>query len=181
MRPHSSLNYEELRSWPHRHTGVEYPHSKPAILPVLFHSTKQHNEPMKLFLVSVILFFLALSTPRAEAVIYLYDASGTPMQRNESRMPDSPVANYPGLLGPYYWPFLPSPYSPLAPIINILVETPEVSVQPEQPKHRAPAKFWLAHCGMYVEMNIDAITNVTEEEAKPCTPEQTDPAHPASR
>ncbi len=131
---------------------------------------------MKLFWTALtILFLLALPTERAEAVTYPQDASGTPMQRFDSRMPDSPVADFPGLLGSSYWPYLSSPIRPLSPpvtIMNVLIEAPEASLPPVQSKAPGSAKFWTARCGTYVQVDMDSVRDMTEEEGKPCTQEQ---------
>jgi hypothetical protein len=124
---------------------------------------------MKMVLALTSLLALAVLTTDAKAATFPRDSTGDSMQRYESRMPSSPIA--PGLFGtsygPLYGPFLPPRPTPLTTITNILV-VPEASPTPTPTKASPHAKFWIAHCGSYVEIDVDSTTNLSEEEGKTC-------------
>ena len=90
------------------------------------------------------------------------------MQRYDSLMPPSPMIRFPSLLGTSYWPFVPYLPAPSVTFQNIVVEMPEATPPPSPPKAPAPSKFWFAHCGGFVGMDVDSRTNLMEEEGKPC-------------
>lgn len=97
------------------------------------------------------------------------DFSGDAMQQYDSRLPSSPMVRFPGLLGLSYWPFIPYPPAPSMPLFNIVIESPAEPPVPIPAKPPAPAKFWIARCGTFVEIDV-ATTNLLEEERKDCVP-----------
>ena len=52
-------------------------------------------------------------------------------------------------------------------IVTIQVERQE-EPPPPPPKPSAPAKFWTARCGTFVELQVSPTLNLIEEEQKPC-------------
>lgn len=52
-------------------------------------------------------------------------------------------------------------------INNVVVQMPDTDA-PEATTH-ARSKFWIAHCGSFVEIDVDSTTNLVEEEGKSCT------------
>jgi hypothetical protein len=111
--------------------------------------------------------FLALLVTNVEAGQSPRDFSGDAMQRYESRMPSSPMIRFPGLLGTSYWPFVPYPPAPSMTFVNVVVDIPDTTPAPP-PKPPASPRFWFAHCGGFVGMDINATTNLMEEEQKSC-------------
>ena len=97
------------------------------------------------------------------------DFSGDAMQQYDSRLPSSPMVRFPGLLGLSFWPFIPYPPAPFRPLFNIVIESPAEPPVPIPAKPPAPAKFWIARCGTFVEIDV-ATTNLLEEEGKDCVP-----------
>ena len=53
-------------------------------------------------------------------------------------------------------------------IINVQIE-PQEEPPPPPPKPAAPAKFWTARCGTFVELQVSPTMNLMEEEQKGCT------------
>lgn len=119
-------------------------------------------------LATILFLALALFVTNAEAGRSPRDSSGDAMQQYDSRMPSSPMTRIPSILGTSYWPFVPYPPAPSMTIVNIEVEMPEASPPPSPPKPPAPSKFWFAHCGGFVGMDVDSRTNLMEEEGKSC-------------
>jgi hypothetical protein len=93
------------------------------------------------------------------------------MQRHDSRLPSSPMIRFPDTLGMRLWPFLTYPSERTTSVFNnFIIEMPEMST-PSPPLQRepAPAKFWIARCGGFVEIDV-AKSNLLEEERKACSP-----------
>ena len=122
---------------------------------------------MKTFASWATVFFLLLVT-NAEAARYPRDFSGDAMQRFDSQMPSSPMLRFPGMLGTSYWPFVPYLPAPSMTFANIVLEFPEAPPPPLPPKLPPPPRFWFAHCGVFVGMDVTSTTNLMEEEGKPC-------------
>lgn len=112
---------------------------------------------------------LGLIAPEAKAGPYPRDFSGDAMQRHESRLPSSPMVRFPSLLGMTYWPFIPYTAAPSFPVFNFVIQLPEEVPALPPAKPPAPAKFWIARCGTFVEIDV-AKSNVLEEEGKSCSP-----------
>jgi hypothetical protein len=55
-------------------------------------------------------------------------------------------------------------------VLNITIDLPEELSPPQPPKPPAPAKFWIARCGTFVQVEVDKV-EVLEEERKDCGPE----------
>jgi hypothetical protein len=127
---------------------------------------------MRFLSVSVIIFALVglIGADRAMAGRYPRDFSGDAMQRHDSRLPSSPMIRFPGTLGMTYWPFIAYPPAPTMPVFNFVIEIPEESTPtPPLQTKPAPAKFWIARCGGFVEIDV-AKSNLLEEERKGCPP-----------
>ena len=114
-------------------------------------------------------FLWLTPTDAAMAGRFPRDFSGDAMQQYDSRLPSSPMVRFPGLLGLSYWPFIPYPPAPSRPLFNIVIESPAEPAVPIPAKPPAPAKFWIARCGTFVEIDV-ATTNLLEEERKDCVP-----------
>lgn len=64
-------------------------------------------------------------------------------------------------------PLIGFPMTPNLTIVNVQVERPE-EPPPPPPKPPAPAKFWIARCGSFVELQVSPTMNLMEEEQKGC-------------
>ena len=106
----------------------------------------------------------------AEAGRTSRDFSGDAMQRYNSRMMSSPVMRFPGPLGVSLWPYIAFPPAPSTIIINIQVQVSEPDRSTVPPTPPARPKFWTARCGGFVELEASQVTNLMEEEGKPCSP-----------
>ncbi len=120
-------------------------------------------------LVSTVVLPALLGT-EAEAGRTLREFSGDAMQRYDSRMMASPLMHYPGLFGISLWPYIAYPPSPSMTIVNVQIQPPELNQPPPPPTPSAPAKFWTARCGVFVEFEVNSTMNLMEEERKPCSP-----------
>ena len=96
------------------------------------------------------------------------DFSGDAMQRYDSRMPSSPMTRIPSVLGLSYWPFVAYPPAPSMTINNVVVQMPDTLAPEAALKTPARSQFWIAHCGSFVELDVDSTTNLMEEEGKSC-------------
>jgi hypothetical protein len=113
---------------------------------------------------------LVLFGTDVEAGRRLHDFSGDAMQRYDSRMMSSPVMRFPGLFGISLWPYIIYPPAPSLTIVNVQVRIPELD-QPPAPASSPPrSKFWIAQCGLFVELEVSSTMNLIEEEQKPCSP-----------
>jgi len=121
-------------------------------------------------LVSTVVLLGLLGT-EAEAGRTLREFSGDAMQRYDSRMMASPLMRFPGLFGISLWPYIASPPAPSMTIVNVQIQLPELN-QPPTPLPTPPArpKFWIARCGVFVELEVSSTMNLMEEERKPCSP-----------
>ena len=121
-------------------------------------------------LVSAVLL-VALLDAKAEAGRTLREFSGDAMQRFDSSMMASPMMGFPGLFGISLWPYIAYPPGPSMTIVNVQMQLPELN-QPSTPPPTPPArpKFWIARCGVFVELEVSSILNLMEEERKPCAP-----------
>ena len=120
-------------------------------------------------LVSTVVLPALLGT-EAEAGRTLREYSGEAMQRHDSRMMASPLERYPGLFEISLWPYIAYPPSPSMTIVNVQIQPPELNQPPPPPTPSAPAKFWTARCGVFVEFEVNSTMNLMEEERKPCSP-----------
>jgi len=120
-------------------------------------------------LVSTVVLPALLGT-EAEAGRTLREFSGDAMQRYDSRMMASPLMHYPALFGISLWPYIAYPPSPSMTIVNVQIQPPELNQPPPPPTPSAPAKFWTARCGVFVEFEVNSTMNLMEEERKPCSP-----------
>lgn len=89
------------------------------------------------------------------------------MQGIESRMPESRVPSFGGVRGRASWPMIGYAQSPNLTIIHVQLESQE-QPPPLPPKPPAPAKFWTARCGVFVELQVGPTMNLMEEERKSC-------------
>ncbi len=114
---------------------------------------------------------LVLLATEVEAVRRLRDFSGDAMQRYDSRMMSSPVMRFPGLFGISLWPYIIYPPAPSMTIVNVQIQIPELDQRPT-PASTPPArpKFWIARCGVFVELEVSSTMSLMEEERKPCSP-----------
>jgi hypothetical protein len=85
----------------------------------------------------------------------------------EGRMLESRFPHVRGLHGRAIRPLIHSAPDPNLTIINIQVE-PKEEPPPPPPKPPAPAKFWTARCGSFVELQAGPTMNLIEEEQKGC-------------
>jgi hypothetical protein len=125
---------------------------------------------MKVSSLVLSLCLLALLGTDVLAGRYPRDFSGDPMQQFDSRLLSSPMTRFPSVLGLSYWPFIPYPPAPSMSGLNITIDLPEELSPPQPPKPPAPAKFWIARCGTFVQIDVDKV-DVLEEERKGCGPE----------
>ena len=120
-------------------------------------------------IVASTLALLALLAADAEAGRLIRDTSGAAMQFHDSQMMASPMIRMPTPLGASFWPFIGYPQAPTMTILNI-IQVPELNQPPPPPPPPpAPSKFWIARCGVFVELNVSSAMNLMEEERKPCT------------
>jgi hypothetical protein len=84
-----------------------------------------------------------------------------------SRIPDSPFPHVRGSYGRAIRPLIGSAPGQNLTIINVLVD-PQEEPPPPPPKPAAPAKFWTARCGSFVELQVSPTMNLMEEEQKGC-------------
>ena len=119
---------------------------------------------------SMVIFLVLLGTD-VEASRTPRDFSGDAMQRHNSQMMASPMIRFPAVLGISQWPYINYPPSPSMTIVNVGLDIPEVE-QPAASASTPPAhpKFWIAHCGSFVEVEANSTMSVIEEEQKPCSP-----------
>lgn len=85
----------------------------------------------------------------------------------ESRTPDAHFLHVRGFHGRTIRPMLGSDLAPNLTVVNIQVERPE-EPPPPPPKPSAPAKFWIARCGSFVELQASPTLNLIEEEGRSC-------------
>jgi hypothetical protein len=122
-----------------------------------------------LWLLSTLCLFSLVGTD-ALASRYPRDFSGDAMQQFDSRLLSSPMTRFPSVLGLSYWPFIPYPPAPSMSVLNITIDLPEELSPPQPSKPPAPARFWIARCGAFVQVDVDKV-DVLEEERKDCGPE----------
>lgn len=72
-----------------------------------------------------------------------------------------------GFRGGALMPLIGVPAASNLTIVTIQVERQE-EPPPPPPKPSAPAKFWTARCGTFVELQVSPTLNLIEEEQKPC-------------
>lgn len=84
-----------------------------------------------------------------------------------NRPPESAFPHVRGKHGRAIWPLIGSVPSQNLTIINVQVE-PQEEPPPPPPKPAAPAKFWTARCGSFVELQVSPTMNLMEEEQKGC-------------
>ncbi|MDH4304939.1 MAG: hypothetical protein OEV53_12835 [Nitrospira sp.] len=85
----------------------------------------------------------------------------------ESRTPDGHFPHVRGFHGRAIRPMLGSGPAQNLTTVNIQVERPE-EPSPPPPKPSPPAKFWIARCGSFVELQAGPTLNLIEEEGKSC-------------
>ena len=85
----------------------------------------------------------------------------------ESRMPESRLPSIRGMRGRAIWPMATYIPAPNITIVNVQADRPE-EPPPPPPKPAAPAKFWTARCGSFVELQVGPTMNLMEEEQKGC-------------
>ena len=112
---------------------------------------------------------LGLLGADVEAGGRLRDFSGDAMQRYDGRMMSSPVMHFPGLFGISLWPYIIYPPTPSLTSVNVQVQIPELDQRPAQTPPPS-SKFWIARCGVFVELDVSSTMNLIEEERKPCSP-----------
>ena len=113
---------------------------------------------------------LVLFGTDVEAGRRLHDFSGDAMQRYDSRMMSSPVMRFPGLFGVSFWPYIVYPPAPSLTIVNVHVQIPELDQRPAPASSPPRSKFWIARCGLFVELEVSSTMNLIEEEQTPCSP-----------
>ncbi|MBX3324455.1 MAG: hypothetical protein U0223_19800 [Nitrospira sp.] len=86
----------------------------------------------------------------------------------ESRITASRFSSVRGFHGRTIRPLMGSALGPNLTIINVQVAPPE-EPPPPPPKPSAPAKFWTARCGVFVELQVSPNLNLIEEEQKSCS------------
>ena len=141
--------------------------TRPVYLPVSRAARLWQTREMKLFWVSIIAFLGFLATDALSGQ-YPRDFSGDAMQRHESRLPSSPMLRFPAILGLSYWPFINYPPAPSMPVFNIVVELPDETNQPAPTRPPASAKFWIARCGTFVEIDATKADLIQEENRTDC-------------
>ena len=91
--------------------------------------------------------------------IYSFGMHGHENQASRSR--------FRGFHGRGMMPLIGSTMGPNLTIINVQVDSKE-EPPPPPPKPSAPAKFWTARCGSFVELQVSPTLNLIEEEQKRC-------------
>ena len=89
---------------------------------------------------------------------------GFGMHGHGNRTPDF---RFRGFHGRALMPLIGVPVPPNLTIINVQVDLPEEPPLPP-PRPPAPAKFWTARCGGFVELQVSPTMNLIEEEQKSC-------------
>ncbi len=92
---------------------------------------------------------------------------GFGMHGPENRAPGFRFPHMRGFHGRAIQPMIGSALDPNLTIINVQVE-PKEDPPPPPPKPPAPAKFWTARCGSFVELQVSPTMNLIEEEQKGC-------------
>ena len=127
-------------------------------------------------LITALLVLLPLTVSAESRGGVTVGPSGTPsvgglhvfgMQGMESQMPESRLPNIRGIRGRGLWPmttYIPTPHIT---IVNVQGDRQE-EPPPPPPKPPAPAKFWTARCGTFVELQVSPTMNLMEEEQKGC-------------
>ena len=99
------------------------------------------------------------------------DFSGDALQLYDSQMMSSPMMRFPAILGISIWPYINYPPAPSMTILNLQVPIPDLEQRPvPAPTPPAHSKFWIAHCGSFVELEVNPTMNLIDEEQKPCAP-----------
>jgi hypothetical protein len=121
-------------------------------------------------LTSTVLLIGLLGTD-VEASRRLRDFSGDAMQIHDSQMMSSPMMRFPGLFGISIWPYIIYPPAPSMTIVNVQVQIPDLD-QGQTAAVTPPArpKFWVARCGVFVELEVTSTMSLMDEERKPCSP-----------
>lgn len=92
---------------------------------------------------------------------------GFGMHGLENRIPESAFPHVRGKHGRAIWPLIGSVPSQNLTIIHVHAK-PQEEPPPPPPKPAAPAKFWTARCGSFVELQVSPTMNLIEEEQKSC-------------
>lgn len=125
-----------------------------------------HGSSWALTVVLLVLFRTDVEAGRIQ-----HDFSGNAMQRYDSRMMSSPVMRFPGLFGISLWPYIAYPPAPSLTIVNVQIQTPALDQRPAPTSTpMRSSRFWIARCGTFVELEGSSITNLMQEERKPCSP-----------
>lgn len=120
---------------------------------------------------ALIVVLVVLFSTDVKAGRILHDFSGDAMQRYDSRMMSSPVMRFPGLFGISLWPYIAYPPAPSLTIVNVQIQIPALDQRPAPTsKPLRNSRFWIARCGTLVELEASSITNLMQEERKPCSP-----------
>src|SRR5687767_668340 len=124
-----------------------------------------------LWALTLTVLLIGLLGTDVEASRRLRDFSGDAMQTHDSRMMSSPVMRFPGLFGISLWPYIIYPPAPSLTIVNVQVQIQDLD-QGQTVAVTPPArpKFWVARCGVFVELEVSSTMNLMDEERKPCSP-----------
>jgi len=85
----------------------------------------------------------------------------------EGQIPESRFPRVHGFHGRAMRPLLGSAPGQNLTIITVQLD-PKEELPPPPPKPPAPAKFWTARCGIFVELQVSPTMNLMEEEQKGC-------------
>ena len=100
------------------------------------------------------------------------DSSGDAMQLYDSRIMSSPMTLSSGMVGRPLRPYIAYTPAPSLLIVKIQDQIPELDQPPTSPPAAPiPPRFWIARCGVFVELEASSKMNLMEEERKPCSPE----------
>ncbi|MCC2641259.1 MAG: hypothetical protein K0S45_1672 [Nitrospira sp.] len=120
---------------------------------------------------ALIVVLVGLFSTDVEAGRIQHDFSGDAMQRYDSRMMSSPVMRFPGLFGISLWPYIVYPPAPSLTIVNVQIQIPELDQRPAPASTPPPSsRFWIARCGVFVELEVSSSMNLMQEERKTCSP-----------
>ncbi len=117
---------------------------------------------MKLLFASFLILF-----PLAVHAQHFDNSSGDAMQGIESRMPISPLMQFPSPIRRSFLPWMGYSQAPPTTVLNVQIQSPELE-SPPPPKPPAPAKFWTKRCGVFVELEVGQDINLMKEEQKDC-------------
>ena len=134
--------------------------SEQAVLRVPFSHDLRHHQCMKAYRLWAGCILAMVTT--AGATGYSDDLSGVRMQRYDAL---NEMGQFPGRLTNPQLSYLPPRSLIFVNVLRIPEAPPDL---PLSPKPSAAPRFWIAHCGGFVEINLASTANLIEEEQRAC-------------